>query len=332
MLEARPRSWRPWLGRVVLAIAAAMALYLSLAIWSGLDRLSGALQGFPPADLGVAVGLVVTGWLLRALRWHYYIRHVGWRIPWLPSTLAFLASFAFTASPGKAGEVVKAGLLRERFGVTLTDTAGILLAERLGDFLAVLLLAAGGLTILADARIYYGACLLIVASVTFLVGNQRVHGTVLSWAGGSGKLKPLVETIGNLLRITRQLLRPSIFGLALILAMAAWACEALAFHLILRGFGLSFPLLTAFSVYGVSTVVGALSMLPGGIGGTEAGMVLLLKALGVSAAEAVGPVVLTRFSTLWLISAFGFVFLGVWWRTQGRGKTEEVAKGTPSGV
>jgi len=56
--------------------------------------------------------------------------------PWRHSLLAFLASFVFTATPGKAGEVIKSVLLRTRYDVPLPMAWGVLLVERLGDLLA----------------------------------------------------------------------------------------------------------------------------------------------------------------------------------------------------
>ena len=58
---------------------------------------------------------------------------------------AFVAGFAFTATPGKVGEVVKSVLLKRRFGTSLSATAASLLVERVTDLLAMLGLAVAGL-------------------------------------------------------------------------------------------------------------------------------------------------------------------------------------------
>jgi uncharacterized membrane protein YbhN (UPF0104 family) len=306
-------AWGPWIGRVIAVAAAAMLLYAALTVWSGIDRLGAALARFPNVTLAWVAVLVILGWSVRAARWHYFVRRLGWPVPLGPSLLAFLASFALTATPGKAGEVVKAGLLRARFAVPMADTAGVLLVERLGDLLAVLILAAGGLALLADARFYFAVCLALVAGIAVFVSGEWLHRPLLMRLGTlPGLARPAAKAL-EMLGTGRSLLRPLPFAAGLGLAVLAWACEAYAFHLILAGFGFSVPALTSFSVYGVSTIVGALSLLPGGVGGVEAAMLLLLNALGIGAADAVAPVVLTRFSTLWLISLLGFVFMGLWW-------------------
>ena len=93
---------------------------------------------------------------------------------------AFLASFAFTATPGKAGEAVKSVLLRGRYGVPLADGMGVLLVERLGDLLAVLVLAAGGLTLLADAQGYFLIAASGVIAATLFVSKRGIYEPILS--------------------------------------------------------------------------------------------------------------------------------------------------------
>jgi uncharacterized membrane protein YbhN (UPF0104 family) len=177
----------------------------------------------------------------------------------------------------------------------------------------VLVLAAGGLTLLADVRIYFLVCLVLVAGITAFVTGDWLHRPLLNRLAGLPGLRQPARRVLEMLDTGRSLLRPAPFAVGLGIAIVAWACEALAFHLILSGFGFTVPAATAFSVYGVSTLVGALSLLPGGVGGVEAAMLVLLNALGVAAAAAVAPVVLVRFSTLWLVSLLGFAFLGAWW-------------------
>lgn len=328
MADSRSDSWGFWIRRVVVVSAIAMMFYVALTIWSGLDRLQGALSRFQTATyLPAVVGFVILGWLLRALRWHYYVRYLSLPVPLVDSILAFLASFALTATPGKAGEMVKAGLLRSRYSVAMSDTAGIFLIERLGDLLAVLALAAGGLVLFADVRLYFLVCLVGVGGITIFITHERLYRPVFSRLVCVPRLKSTADKLLELFNIGHSLLRTVPFAVGLGIAIVSWACEALAFHLILGGFGIRFPLLTSFSIYGVSTVIGALSMLPGGVGGVEAAMLLLLTALGANTASAVAAILLVRFSTLWLISLLGFGFMGVWWLTaEQRGLTRVVKR------
>ena len=71
------------------------------------------------------------------------------------------------------------------------------------------------------------------------------------------------------------------YGLTLVPSVAGWAAEGLALYLLLRFFGADVSALNAIFVFSFSMIVGAASMLPGGLGSTEVTAVVLLTALGV---------------------------------------------------
>ncbi len=320
MATVQQDQMRKWIRRVIAVMVLATILYLALAISTGWEQMKASLTAFPAARVMPQVlGLVLLGWFLRGLRWHYFVRRMGWAIPFGPSLLAFLASFAFTVTPGKAGEVVKAGLLRDRYDISMANVAGVLLTERLGDLIAILLLAIGGLTLLPNAIGYFAVCLAIVLFITAFVLYEKLYRAILGKMSKSPKLARPAEKVLNLLITAKALLQPAPFLVGLGIAIVSWACEALAFALILHGFGLPVEVLTAFSIYGLATVIGALSMLPGGVGGVEVSMGLLLKAIGYKASAIAAPIFLVRISTLWFTSLLGFVFLGMWfWLARSR--------------
>jgi uncharacterized protein (TIRG00374 family) len=311
-IAPQPLAWRRWGRQVGAVLLAALALYVGLMLWAGWGRAAEALRDFPVSALAVVVGWVLLGWLVRGLRWLYFSRRLGWDVPPGPNLLVFLASFAFTATPGKAGEVVKSVLLQRRYGVPVAQSAAALVVERLQDLIAVLVLAAGGLTLLADAAVYFAVCVGLVALVTVFLVSERLHGLLLSRLRRVEKLRPLAAKLDDLFTTGRGLLRPGPLAVGLALAVLGWACEGLALHAIFRGLGVELGLRPTFFVYGLSTVVGALSMLPGGVGGFEGCMLLVLRALSIAEGPAAAAVVLVRLGTLWLISLLGFAFLGGW--------------------
>lgn len=311
--HAAEGPWRPPVGALVAAMAAAMALYLGLTIWSGFGDVSDAFVRFPAMPrLGFVALLVLAGLLLRAARWRYFLRALDVRVPARDSLVAFLASFAFTATPGKAGEIVKGALLRERYGTSVTTVAGILVVERIGDLAAVLLLAAARLATVAGSGSYVAVSLLLIAGLVVLVTVSPVRLAALAACGRVPVLRRAREGVERAMEAGQSLLRADRFAAGLAVATIAWGCEALALHLILEGFGLRLGLGTALSLYGAATVVGAASLLPGGVGGVEAALLLMLANLGVARADALAPVLVLRLSTLWFVSALGMAFMALW--------------------
>ena len=62
-------------------------------------------------------------------------------------------------------------------------------------------------------------------------------------------------------------------------------------------------------VYAIAMIVGALSFLPGGLGSTEAVMMLLLLSVGVENSAAVSATLICRVTTLWFAVALGLFAL-----------------------
>jgi len=65
----------------------------------------------------------------------------------------------------------------------------------------------------------------------------------------------------------------------------------------------------AAGIYGVAVLAGAVSFVPGGLGGTELVMTTLLILTGVDAPIAVSAVIICRLATLWFAVAIGLIFV-----------------------
>jgi uncharacterized protein (TIRG00374 family) len=91
------------------------------------------------------------------------------------------------------------------------------------------------------------------------------------------------------------------------LSLVAWTAEAWAFHLILQRMGPDIGLTLAVSIYAISMLAGALSFMPGGLGGAEAAMIALLSAAGVDMAQAISATIIIRLTTLWFAVGIGVV-------------------------
>jgi uncharacterized protein (TIRG00374 family) len=298
-----------WLRRSGFVLMAMVSIYAGATLWAGRGGWQLALTAISLGDILTIVGLVSTGFLLRAGRWHYYIRVLQWDVPLLHSISAFVASIALTATPAKSGELAKVVLLRSQHKISLSQGAGVLLIERLGDLFAVIVLAIGGLTLFIDLSSYVLASAIVVGVVVFLAAKYRV---VLVRVQAIPKLRNPSLRLTNMLDAVWLLMRPIPLLVGGSVALAAWSCEALAFHYLVGRLSIHSSLSISFSIYGLSTLAGALSMLPGGLGGVEAVMAFLLTRLGAPTSVATVAVVIFRLCTLWLFSLIGAIFMSAW--------------------
>jgi uncharacterized protein (TIRG00374 family) len=296
------------LGRIILGVAAGVAIYVGFSIWADARSVGRALLDFHWPIAFAALGLAFLNYLVRFVRWHYYLKMLGLAVPVGHSFLVFLAGFSLTVTPGKLGEVVKALLLRESHGIAAARTAPIVIAERFTDLMGLMLLACVGIfSFKADPRfLVVGAVLigfgLVVVSVEpialfFLRLSTRIPGV--------RRLTPKLE---EAYRTTATLLRPRPLGLGVVLSIVSWFFECAAFWAVVHGFpGASVNLQAATFIYASMTVAGALSFLPGGLGVTEAGMLAMLAelAIGCGRSVAAAATFITRLCTLWFAVLVG---------------------------
>lgn len=279
----------------------------------------GALARFPLPWLGAVLVLSLANYGLRLARWDLYLRSSGVRLRAAQSATVFLAGLAFSVSPGKAGELVKSYMLRQRQGIPVPVTVPVVLMERASDLLGVLLL-----TIVGGASLGYGwqpaavGVAVVAGGAWFLVwpGVPAVLGRVVPrWA----------EAVRAFQGRLRVLATPRLTTLGLALSAAAWFAECLGFWLVVRGLGGDVGILAASFVYALGTLVGALSLLPGGLVTTEGSLLAALALLGVGSAAASAATVLIRLCTLWFAVAVGMAALWAWGRAGRAERSHEPA-------
>jgi uncharacterized membrane protein YbhN (UPF0104 family) len=299
-----------WRFKALLAsVLVAAAGYLLVSLASGWDAFVHAVVRIGAPGIAAALLMSCLNYGLRFLRWQSYLRVLGHRLPWRAHLRIYLSGFALTTTPGKAGEALRSVFLKP-LGVDYHDSLAALFSERLSDLIAVLLLALAGLSLYPRLR---GAVLLGFALIA--VGLVLLaRGVGLAWLERrgerlGGRLGALLSHVARLLLQARRCHGPRLVLAATALGVLAWAAEAVAFSWITHWLGIDLSLRYAVFVYAVSMLAGALSVLPGGLGGAEAAMVALLMFQKASLADAAAATVLIRMATLWFAVGLGLLAL-----------------------
>jgi uncharacterized protein (TIRG00374 family) len=221
-------------------------------------------------------------------------------------------------TPGKAGEFLKPYMVKSLTGTPMSVTAPAILAERMLDGMAMLLLAAAGLFVFPNTTARVVAGLVLSTFIIFVVVVQ-VRPLAL-WSLGIGERLPVVKRFASQLHSFYESAR-IVFGLrnlliALVVGAICWAAEGVAYYVVLLGFGAPAAgetLLVAVFIFCISTVIGAAVAMPGGLGGVEGSLVALsVQILALTTAEATAAALLIRFCTLWFGVLIGVVSFVLW--------------------
>lgn len=302
---------------VVVSAILAIAVAALMVLWGDAPAVLNALRQFPPVLVIPVILLTTWNYVLRYLRWNYYLHVLGVRgVGYLESALVFLSGFAMGLTPGKSGEVTKSYWLREIAGperAPLARTAPIVFAERLVDGIAMLLLATSGLISFRFGGVaLLGVAAAAVAALVVLQARPLVHA-VLHRLATYPRMARVAAVLETLYDSARELLTlPRLLG-AVAVGVLSWGGECLALYVILLGLGAQ-PGLTvvneaAFAL-AAGSLVGSASLLPGGIGAAEGTLAAVLDLIaGQPRDVAAAATLLIRVCTLWFGVALGALAL-----------------------
>ena len=307
-------AWRGWVARglapACVAVALAVLVYGLGRYGADLQRLAASLPlvGWP--GLAWALAATVLSLVLRVLRWQWLMRELGHRLSWTLQTRVYMAGLALSSTPGKLGETSRAALLVPH-GVPVSHTLGAFVCDRLSDLVGVAALAAASALLMGKRQLGFEVLAVTIALGSLGVaalwradgGQGRLAGFIARWHRGpwpawASWLGAPATAWAAAWRGTRPL------GYVAI-ALATYGLQAWAFALIVERVH---PGLSAWScvfIFASSTLVGAASMVPGGLGTMDAALVWQLHAQGVPTEAAVVATLAARACTLWFVTLLG---------------------------
>lgn len=268
-------------------------LFVIIICWNNFPEtkdLTHHLSKLPTSVFIMSLALAIGSYLFRSLRWFSYMRLRKCSASLSKHTLIYLSGFSFTASPGKVGELMRATHLSQ-LGVPFKFTFFSFVSERLLDVVAVACL---GCYFLA---IHFNDNFFILPIGLLLVCFTANH--FLSWASGLKINVPIQEL--------KPLWSPDTLRKSLPLSFFAWLLQGVVLYVLLISLGIEIDLITAISIYCLSLLIGAASLIPSGIGVTEIGMVWLLTQIQVDTDIALIASIVTRGLTLWPAMIIGLI-------------------------
>jgi len=247
---------------------------------------------------------------VRYARWHWLLKRAGSKIGLTKGFLAYLSGFAFTATPGKVGELIRIRYLAP-MGIAPSLVLGAFIFERAFDLISVLLLSA---VAISDPNIFLfvlGFVTILLLTLYFFARRPAFLLSASKWLLQKKCIRAsrLISMLGEGLTFTLQWMNFINIGASLILGLVAWGLTSAAFLILLHYLGIALPFFTSFAIYPLAMLAGAASMIPGGLGSTEASITALLMLHGVSIGLAAVAAIGIRLATIWFAILIGFISL-----------------------
>jgi uncharacterized protein (TIRG00374 family) len=302
----------------------ALALLLFWLVLRGVDvgQLSESLRSASIPGLILAAVLMHSQNIFRVLRWKVLLHPVKQQISFRNMFSAIILGYMTTwVIPGRLGELVRPALLSAREKIPLGPCLGSVLADRLMDMMAIVVMFGIGIFLVpfegAGAR-YAGeirtvsAALVVFATLalTLLVLVAGYREKLAPWFHGRGRL---VRWIGaTAMSVSRGLdafRSPRLLIQIVATSLLCWFMIDLGTWVGLRSIGVDPDKVNIFAVFVLQPMLafGVALPTPGGAGGyhlaMKAGLVTLF---GIDAVLAVGAGILVH-----LVSLVPVIFLGL---------------------
>ena len=294
--------------RLVRLGVAVLLLIAIVVVGSRLVRMEETfrtLAGLHPAYLLPIALLALAYYVLKALRWHFYLRVGGINVRLVRSMAAYLAGQWFTFTP--AGELMRAYLLgaRERFALV----APTVVMQAVVDFASLALMATLAVPL-------YPALAPVVLPVTLplLLTLLMLAAPPLRRVASTWRVAQRL-TSGRGADVTAQfskLLAPWPVAAGLLMGVPTVLAGALAFFI--SGLALDiegWDAVGATAVYAMTQLLGGVSPLPQGIGVAEGSGTAMLGYLGIEPGAALAAMLLSRGAVLGFSVVLGLIALAV---------------------
>lgn len=270
-------------------------------------QVGGALEHFDFRLLPALVLLYVALYALQGARWHGLLRETGARLALADSLLLNAAGQAISALV-PLGDLTRALFAAQASGQTFGKTAATVTVQEL-SFTLMLVLLALPVVLTHHLGLWIVICTLAgMAAIVLILTVSRIFCAVHGAVARIPLLKRLLPAIDELQHGTADLLhRPETLGWSVLDLVRAAAAVSI-FWLVVRGLtpgGVSWE--DAGFIVAVSTIGGAISLIPGGVGANEAGVAGLLLLFGLAPGPAGAAALIQRALMTGVALVFGYL-------------------------
>lgn len=286
---------RKYRNQILLGLVIALLFYVVLLlVMDNQGQLTGeVLKLFPNYPWLLLFPLVIVkfiSWFFRFLEWQYYLQVIKARdkISLFDNVVVYLSGYSFAVSPGKIAEILKSVILKVKTGVPVAKSAPVVIAERVVDGVAVIIVAVLAF-VLAGDNIHLGdyGYLLIVSAVLLAAGLIAVQIAPLAHfflniVAHIPVINRIHQPLSNFYESSREVFHLKHVVPTTVLGAIAYIGDAICFVIILYGFGFEptwILFLQATFIVGVAAAIGALSGVPNGAGVTEISTGAMLLAI-----------------------------------------------------
>jgi uncharacterized protein (TIRG00374 family) len=297
--------------RIILVLVAVVGIYAIFLFTSDFNLVSEKITNFKISYLPLILLLVSASWIPIFIKWHLLLKNCEINIPLRKSIAVFLSGSAFTTiTPGQVGALIKSQILKTSSNIPRTRTVPIIVIENVYDLIGAIIASIIGVIILGTQPYLIIIGILVLTIIFFFMYYRPASELFFKRITKTKFFSKRVDNISEFNKIIQKSTNPKVATICILLAVTYWFIISIAVYYTLIAFDINIlDYLEVLAIYTTSILLGAISLIPGGIGIAEGSIAGLLTLNGIDVSTALILAVMIRIFTLWYSVSVGFIML-----------------------
>ncbi len=284
-------------------------IYLGFIFTSDITKIQNNFEKIKITDIILIIGLWSIATLVRTFRWHFFLKEIENKVPFRTNIIYYLSGFALALSPGRLGEIIRSPYLKKNYNISISKSASIVFVERFYDILGITIILIIGLIFVEfDGTIILVPIVLIII-LLIIFKNKFLLSKILERLSKIKRFNNIQSSYEESYSSINKLIKVKFIILGIVTSTATYFFQSLAVYFIILSLSGIISIEEIFVVYPTSMFAAAITLIPGGIGVFDGGMIGLLSLYGVNYEIAITTSIIIRIIGLGLLSAVGMICL-----------------------
>jgi glycosyltransferase 2 family protein len=294
---------------IFILLAVTILFYIVLTVYGNYKSVINSFEKFNFLLFPLLLILSSLTFLARFYKWNFYLHKLKIKMSTRNSYIVFMSSLIMLATPGALGELFKSYLVKQITGEQISKTAPIVFSERITDLISAIIIALTGAIIFGYGIFIMGILIIIFIFLIIFIGSKSISLWFINLFSKIKFLHKYLEKINVAYESFHSLLKGKSLFYMLFISIISWLFECLSFYIILRSVSIDVSLGWATFAYAFGTIIGSMTMLPGGVGITDSSFIFLIVQKGFPKNEAIAATFIIRAVTLWFAVGVGAAFV-----------------------
>jgi uncharacterized protein (TIRG00374 family) len=291
-------------------LVAVVGIYAIFLFTSDYNIISEKISNFKINYLPLILFFVSASWIPLIIKWHFLLKNSEVDVPLTKSIAVFFSGVAFEITPGQIGALIKSQILKTSYNIPRTKTVPIVIVEKVYDLIGAILASVIGIIILGMEIYLIAIAISVLAFIFFFMYHKPASELFFNRITKLKFFSKHIENISGFYEIVQKSTNVRAATICILLALAYWFMVSAAAYYTLISFDVNIlDYLKVLAIYSTSTLLGAISFIPAGIGITEGSIAGLFTLNGIDVSTALILAVMIRIFTLWYSVSVGFIAL-----------------------